>query len=79
MMLCPCDIVGIHDHFAIALVAFAALIGVAAAYLIYRRMRRDSGTTGFLRAVIALAIVGVSAYAELLVAMEVVAWMARQQ
>ncbi len=76
MMLCPCDTVGIHDYKAISLVAFAALFAMAAAYLVFRRMRRDSGTTGFLRAVIALAIVGVSVYAELLIAMEIVARMA---
>jgi drug/metabolite transporter superfamily protein YnfA len=76
MMLCPCDVVGIHRHYAVSLVALAFLFGIAAAYLVYRRMRRDSGITPFLRAVIALAIVGVSVYAELFVAMEIVAWMA---
>ena len=79
MMLCPCDIVGIHHHYAISLVALAALFLIAAAYLLYRRMRRDQGITEFLKAVIALAIVGVSVYVELFVAMEIVAWMARRQ
>lgn len=79
MMLCPCDIVGIHDQYAISQVACAAFFGIAAAYLIYRHMSRDSGITDFLRAVIALAIVGVSVYAELCLAMETVAWMARRQ
>ncbi len=76
MMLCPCDVVGIHSHLALSLVALAALFGIAAAYLIYRLMRRDPGITEFLKAVIALAIVGVSVYVELFVAMEIVAWMA---
>ncbi len=76
MLLCPCDIVGIHNHYALSLVALAALFGLAAAYLVYRRMSRDSGITGFLRAAIALAIVGASVYVEILVAMEIVAWMA---
>jgi len=79
MMLCPCDIVGIHSHYALSLVALAALFGIAAAYLVYRRMRRESGITEFLRAVIALAIVGVSVYVELFVAVEIVAWMASPQ
>ncbi len=79
MMLCPCDIVGIHDHYAISLVALAVLFGVGAAYLIYRLMRCDSGITAFLRAVIALVIAGVSVYAELFIAMEIVAWLARRQ
>lgn len=76
MMLCPCDIVGMHHHYAISLVALAILFGSAAASLIYRRMKRDSGTTAFLRAVIALVIAGVSVYLELFVAMEIVARMA---
>jgi hypothetical protein len=42
-------------------------------------MSRDSGITGFLRAVIALAIVGVSVYAELFIAMEIVARMASRR
>ena len=77
MMACPCDVVGIHDHFAISMVALAFLFGIAAAYLVYLRMSRDSGITEFLRAVIALAFVGVSVFVELFVAMAIVAWMAR--
>ncbi len=42
-------------------------------------MARDSGITPFLRALIALAIVGVSVYVELFVAMEIVAWMASRK
>jgi hypothetical protein len=76
MMLCPCDTVGIHDYNAISLVALATLFGIAAASLLYRRLTSDSGITGFLRAVIALAIVGVSVVIELSVAMEAVARMA---
>ena len=76
MMLCPCDTVGIHDYNAISLVALATLFGIAAAYVLYRRMSRDSGITGFLRAVIALAIVGANVLAELFIAQEVVAWLA---
>lgn len=79
MMLCPCDIVGIHHHYAISLVALASFFGIAAAYLVYRHMKRDSGFTAFLRAVIALAIVGVSVSVELFVAMKIVAWMASRR
>ena len=77
MMLCPCDSVGIHDHHAISLVAVAAVFGIAAAFLVYRRMRRDSGVTVFLRAVGAIAFVGFCVYVELSAAMYVVAWLAR--
>ena len=79
MMLCPCDAVGIHDYKAISLVATAAAFAIAAAVVAYRLISPDSGITGFLRAVIALAIVGVSVYAELLIAMKVVALMASRQ
>lgn len=77
MMLCPCDSVGVHDYYAISLVALAVLFGIAAAYLTYRRMQRDAGMTRFLRAVIALVIVGIGVYAELFVVMQAVAWRAR--
>ena len=79
MMLCPCDTVGIHDYFAIAHVAIAVLLAIAAAYLIYRRMSRDSGLTAFLRGVFALAIAGVCVFVELVVAMEAAARMASQK
>lgn len=79
MMLCPCDTVGIHDHKAISLVGISTVIGIAAATVLYRRMSRTSGTTGFLRAVIAVAIVGLGIYVELFLGMEIVALMARRQ
>jgi len=77
MMLCPCDSVGLRNHHAISLVAVAMLLGLAAAWLIYRRMRRDTGATAFLRAFTAIVAAGVAIYAELFVAMQIVAWMAR--
>ena len=77
MMLCPCDSVGLRDHYAISLLALAALFGIAAAVLIYCRMQRDSGITGFLRAVIAVAIAGLGVCVELFLAMEVVARLAQ--
>jgi drug/metabolite transporter (DMT)-like permease len=79
MMICPCDTVGIHDYNAISLVALAALFGIAAAYVFYRRMSRDSGITGFLRAVISIAMVGVGVYLELYLAMLIVARMASRR
>ncbi len=77
LMLCPCDLVGIDDRRAISLVALATLFGIAAACLIYRRMRRDSGATGFLRAFAATVMVACAVYLELFLAMEIVAWLAR--
>ncbi len=77
LMLCPCDSVGLGDHRAIFLLALAALFGFGAAFLIYRRMRHDSGITAFLRASIALAVAGFAVYAELYFAIKVVAWLAR--
>ena len=77
MLLCPCDSVGLRDHFALSLVGAAALCGLGAAWFIFRLMRKDSGDTVFLRAFVALAIAGAAIYAELFVAMQAVAWMAR--
>lgn len=79
LMLCPCDLVSIHDRYAISLVSFAVLFAIAAAWLIYRRLRRDSGTTVFFQVFISVAIAAVALYAELFVAMEAVAWMARRR
>lgn len=79
MMLCTCDVVGIHDYGAISLVGVAAVFGIAAATVAYRRMSPESGRTGFFRAVIALAIAGISIFVELLLAQELVALMARRQ
>ncbi len=78
MMLCPCDVVTIHDHYAISLIALATAFTIAAACLLYRRMSPDSGMTAFLRAVVALAIAGVSVYLELFIAMEIIAWTANR-
>ena len=78
-MLCPCDLVSVHDHQAIFLVSVAALFGGGAAWLIYRRMQRDSGATVFLKVFGALVIVFAAVYAELFLAMEVVAWLARSR
>jgi len=77
MLLCPCDLVGIHDHYAISLVAVASVFGIAAAWLIYRRMQRDSGATVFLKTFASIVIVAVAVYAELFLAMQALAWMAR--
>ncbi len=77
MMLCPCDSVGIRDPYAISLVALAVFFGLAAAFLIYRRMKQDSGITPFLRAVVAIAIAGFGVFVELFAAMRIVAWLAR--
>jgi hypothetical protein len=41
-------------------------------------MSRDSGLTAFLRAVIALAIAGVSVYLELSVSLGILAWTANR-
>jgi len=79
MMLCPCDVVGLHDIRAIAFVAVAALFAIAAVHVLYRRLSSYSGITGFLRAVMALAIVGVSVYAELYFTMGIVARMASRR
>ncbi len=77
LLLCPCDCVTVHDCYAISLVALALLFAAAAAACVWRRLARDSGTTGFLRAVIAVAFVGLSVSVELFLAMEIIAWLAR--
>ncbi len=79
MTFCPCDIVGMHHHYAIFLLALASLFGIAAAYLVYRHIARDSGITPILRALLALAIVGLSVYLELFLTMEIIAWMASRK
>ena len=75
ILLCPCDCIG-RNRRAIFLVALSIALGLAAAFLVFRRMKENSGITQFLKAVSALAIVGASIYAELAVATEVIAWLA---
>lgn len=77
LLLCPCDCVTVHNHYAISLVALALLFAAAATVCVQRHVARDSDMTGFLRAVIAAALVGVSIYVELFLAMEIIAWLAR--
>ncbi|MFP5235452.1 MAG: hypothetical protein ACLGSD_06095 [Acidobacteriota bacterium] len=77
MMLCPCDVVGMHDYKAISLVALAGSFGVAAAAIVHRSILRNLETTEFLRAVVALALVGIGIWIELFLAMEAVALIAR--
>lgn len=79
MLLCPCDVVGIHDYKAISLVLVAACCAVAAAAFTYRRLSLRSEMTGFLRAVVAVGLVGIGVYLELLLAVEVVALMSRRR
>jgi hypothetical protein len=75
LMLCPCDRPG-GSRDAVILVALAALFGLAAAALVYRRLESMTGITEFLRAVMALAIAGAAVYAEFVVANDVVVWLA---
>jgi hypothetical protein len=77
-LLCPCDTVTLRDHHALSLVGLSFLLAIAAAVLVYRRMARNTGITGFLRGVIALAIVSVGVFVELFLAMEVIAWLAQR-
>ena len=78
LLLCPCDCVDLHDHYALLLLGLAGLFSLAASVLIYRQMARDSGITGFLKAVIAGGLVVCCVYAELLLAMEGIPWLARR-
>jgi hypothetical protein len=55
----------------------AGLIALAAAVLLYRRLRNESGATAFISGFKAAGIVGLAVYAELRVAVLVVEWMAR--
>ena len=76
-LFCPCDLVSLRDHYAISLVGLAFLFAAAAAVLLYRQIARNSGITAFLRAGLTIAFVGISVIVELLLAMEVIAWLAR--
>ena len=76
-LLCPCDIVMLRDHRAVSLVGVAFLFAAAAAVLVYRQLARDSGITGFLRAVFACAFVAACVYVELFLALYYLAWLAR--
>lgn len=79
LLLCPCDCVTVHNHYAISLVALSVLIAATAIFCTYRHLKSDSGITGFLRAVIAVAVVGMGIFVELFLSMEAIAWLARSR
>jgi hypothetical protein len=75
LLICPCDYPGRNPH-AISLIALSTLFGSGAALLIYLEIRRRTDITGFLKTVIAIAIVVAGVYAEFIVAMDLIAWLA---
>ncbi len=76
-LLCPCDCVNVHDHYAMLLVGLAACFALAASVLVYRELGQATEITGFLRAAIAAGLVFSCVFAELLLAMEGIAWLAQ--
>lgn len=75
LLLCPCDrpAGSIHSLFLASLSVFFAL---AAAAVLYVRLRRDKAATAFISAFEAVAMVAIAVYAELRIAFYVIQWLA---
>lgn len=76
LLVCPCDYPGRNPH-AISLIALSILFGGIAALLIFLEMRHRSDITEFLKVVIAIAVAIAGVYAEFTIAMDLIAWLAR--
>jgi hypothetical protein len=76
LLLCPCDRPS-GSWAAILLVALSGLFALAAALVLYLRLRKDPGATAFISAFKAAGIVALAVYAELRIGVLIVEWMAR--
>ncbi len=75
ILFCPCDYIG-QSPTAIILVSVSTAFGLAAAVLVFRAMKQNSGVTAFFKAATALAIVGLGVYVEFNTATRIIIWLA---
>jgi hypothetical protein len=75
LLLCPCDRPA-GSSYSIFLVSLSGLFGLAAAAIVYLRLRIDKGATQFISGFESVAIVAIAIYAEMRVAFYVIQWLA---
>lgn len=75
LLLCPCDRPA-GSVYSVFLSSLSGLLALAAAALVYVRLRKDKAATAFISAFEALGIAAIAVYAELRAALYVIQWLA---
>jgi len=75
LLLCPCDRPA-GSLYSIFLASLSGFFALAAAGVIYVRLRKDKTATAFISAFEAVAVAAIAVYAELRVALYVIQWLA---
>jgi hypothetical protein len=75
LLLCPCDRPA-GSFYSIFLASLSGFFALAAAGLLYVRLRKDKAATAFISAFEAVAMVAIAVYAELRVALYAIQWLA---
>ena len=75
LLLCPCDRPA-GSFYSIFLASLSGFFALAAAGVLYVRLRKDKAATAFISAFEAVAMVAIAVYAELRVALYVIQWLA---
>ena len=75
LLLCPCDRPA-GSFYSVFLASLSGFFALAAAGLLYVRLRKDKAATAFISAFEAVAMVAIAVYAELRVALYVIQWLA---
>jgi hypothetical protein len=76
LLLCPCDRPG-GSFYSIFLVSLAGIFALAAALVLYPRLRKAPGATAFISAFKSAGFAALAVYVELRIAVLVIEWMAR--
>ena len=75
LLLCPCDRPA-GSFYSVFLVSLSGFFALAAACVLYVRLRKDKAATAFISAFEAVAMAAIAVYAELRVALYVIQWLA---
>jgi hypothetical protein len=75
LLLCPCDR-PTGSFFSLFLASLSGFFALAAAGVLYVRLRRDKAATAFISAFEAVAMAAIAVYAELRVALYIIQWLA---
>jgi hypothetical protein len=75
LLLCPCDRPA-GSFYSLFLASLSGFFALAAACVLYVRLRKDKAATAFISAFEAAAMVAIAVYAELRVALYVIQWLA---
>jgi hypothetical protein len=75
LLLCPCDRPA-GSFYSAFLASLSGFFALAAAGVLYVRLRKDKAATAFISAFEAVAMAAIAVYAELRVALYVIQWLA---